>query len=47
MRERKADRKPVDEVEVLGNPLLTWFLNRFFKAGVSDAHSGFRALTRV
>jgi len=30
----------------IGNPLLTWFLNRFFKAGVSDAHSGFRAFTR-
>ncbi len=31
----------------IGNPLLTWFLNLFFKAGVSDAHSGFRALTRA
>ncbi len=30
----------------IGNPLLTWFLNIFFKAGVSDAHSGFRAFTR-
>ena len=30
----------------VGNPLLTWFLNRFFGAGVSDAHSGFRAFTR-
>jgi len=30
----------------IGNPLLTWFLNFFFKAGVSDAHSGFRAFTR-
>lgn len=30
----------------IGNPLLTWFLNLFFKASVSDAHSGFRALTR-
>jgi len=29
----------------IGNPLLTWFLNLLFKAGVSDAHSGFRALT--
>jgi len=29
----------------IGNPLLTWFLNLFFKAGVSDAHSGFRAIT--
>jgi len=30
----------------IGNPILTWFLNFFFKAGVSDAHSGFRAFTR-
>ncbi len=30
----------------IGNPLLTWFLNFFFKAGVSDAHSGFRAFTK-
>jgi len=30
----------------IGNPLLTWTLNFFFKAGVSDAHSGFRAFTR-
>ena len=30
----------------IGNPLLTWILNFFFKAGVSDAHSGFRAFTR-
>ena len=30
----------------IGNPVLTWFLNFFFKAGVSDAHSGFRAFTR-
>jgi glycosyltransferase involved in cell wall biosynthesis len=28
----------------VGNPLLTWFLNLFYKAGVSDAHSGFRAI---
>lgn len=28
----------------IGNPLLTRFLNLFYKAGVSDAHSGFRAL---
>jgi len=28
----------------IGNPLLTWFLNLFYKAGVSDAHSGFRAI---
>lgn len=30
----------------IGNPILTWFLNVFFKAGVSDAHSGFRAFSR-
>ena len=30
----------------VGNPILTWFLNLFFKANVSDAHSGFRAFTR-
>jgi len=29
----------------IGNPLLTWFMNLFYKAGVSDAHSGFRAIT--
>lgn len=28
----------------IGNPLLTWFLNSFYKANVSDAHSGFRAI---
>lgn len=30
----------------IGNPLLTFFMNLFFKAGISDAHSGFRAITR-
>jgi len=30
----------------IGNPLLTWFLNFFYKAGVSDAHSGFRAIRK-
>ncbi|MDM7933904.1 MAG: glycosyltransferase family 2 protein [Methanothrix sp.] len=30
----------------LGNPLLTWVLNRLFHAGVSDAHCGLRAITR-
>ena len=30
----------------VGNPLLTAFLNLFFKAGVSDAHCGFRAIRR-
>jgi glycosyltransferase involved in cell wall biosynthesis len=29
----------------IGNPVLTFLLNLFFKAGVSDAHSGFRAFT--
>lgn len=28
----------------IGNPLLTFFLNVFHGAGVSDAHSGFRAI---
>lgn len=30
----------------IGNPLLTRFLNAFYGAGVSDAHSGFRIFTR-
>ena len=30
----------------VGNPLLTKFLNVFYGAGVSDAHSGFRVLPR-
>jgi len=30
----------------IGNPLLSWFLNRFFKTGISDAHCGMRSLTR-
>lgn len=30
----------------VGNPLLTKFLNVFYSAGVSDAHSGFRIFTR-
>ncbi|WP_128226256.1 glycosyltransferase family 2 protein [Halobacteriaceae archaeon SHR40] len=30
----------------VGNPLLTKFLNVFYDAGVSDAHSGFRIFTR-
>ncbi|MFA1611807.1 glycosyltransferase family 2 protein [Halobellus rubicundus] len=29
--------------QYVGNPLLTRFLNLFYDAGVSDAHSGFRA----
>lgn len=29
--------------QYIGNPLLTKFLNMFYDAGVSDAHSGFRA----
>ncbi|WP_017342124.1 glycosyltransferase family 2 protein [Halorubrum sp. T3] len=32
--------------EHVGNPLLTRFLNTFYQAGVSDAHSGFRVFTR-
>jgi hypothetical protein len=30
----------------LGNPLLTFILNLFFRTGVTDAHCGLRALTR-
>lgn len=30
----------------IGNPLLTWILNVLFKAGISDAHCGMRAITR-
>ena len=32
--------------QYVGNPLLTAFLNTFYDAGVSDAHSGFRVITR-
>ncbi|MFC4406279.1 glycosyltransferase family 2 protein [Haloarchaeobius iranensis] len=32
--------------QYIGNPLLTKFLNVFYSAGVSDAHSGFRVFTR-
>jgi glycosyltransferase involved in cell wall biosynthesis len=32
--------------QYVGNPLLTKFLNVFYGAGVSDAHSGMRAFTR-
>jgi glycosyltransferase involved in cell wall biosynthesis len=31
----------------VGNPGLTWFLNRFYDAGISDAHSGFRIVRRT
>ena len=30
----------------IGNPILTGFINLFYKAGVSDGHSGFRAIKR-
>ncbi len=30
----------------VGNPLLTRFLNLFYDAGVTDAHSGFRVISR-
>ncbi len=30
----------------LGNPALTFILNLFFRAGISDAHCGLRALTK-
>lgn len=32
--------------QYVGNPLLTKFLNVFYSAGVSDAHSGFRVISR-
>lgn len=32
--------------QYIGNPLLTQFLNAFYDAGVTDAHSGFRVLNR-
>lgn len=32
--------------QYIGNPLLTWILNRFFGLNVSDAHSGMRAFTQ-
>lgn len=32
--------------QYIGNPLLTAFLNGFYGAGVSDAHSGFRIMRR-
>jgi hypothetical protein len=32
--------------QYIGNPLLTAFLNTFYDAGVSDAHSGFRVFSR-
>jgi len=33
--------------QYVGNPLLTKFLNTFYDAGVSDAHSGFRVFSRT
>lgn len=30
----------------IGNPFLTWVLNRLFSAKISDAHCGLRAITR-
>ena len=30
----------------IGNPMITWLLNRFYKVGVSDSQCGFRAFTR-
>lgn len=32
--------------QYIGNPLLTWLLNVIFHTQFSDAHSGFRAITR-
>lgn len=30
----------------IGNPFLTWFLNRLFLTGISDAHCGMRSFTK-
>jgi hypothetical protein len=30
----------------IGNPFLTWVLNKLFATGISDAHCGMRAITR-
>ncbi len=30
----------------IGNPFLTWMLNRLFGVGISDSHCGMRAITR-
>ncbi|MGZ7109259.1 MAG: glycosyltransferase family 2 protein, partial [Methanobacterium sp.] len=30
----------------IGNPFLTWMLNALFKAGISDAHCGMRAIKK-
>ena len=30
----------------IGNPLLTWLLNRFYRVNVSDSQCGFRAMTK-
>jgi hypothetical protein len=32
--------------QYIGNPVLTWVLNRLFGLRISDAHSGMRAFTR-
>ncbi|VVB72803.1 Glycosyltransferase AglJ [uncultured archaeon] len=32
--------------QYIGNPMLTWILNKLFSAGISDAHCGLRAITR-
>ena len=41
---RKGSMTPLHRY--LGNPLLTWMLNFVFHTHFSDAHSGFRAITR-
>jgi len=30
----------------IGNPFLSWFLNKLFKTGISDAHCGMRSFTK-
>jgi len=32
--------------QYLGNPGLTWILNKLFKSGISDSHCGMRAITK-
>lgn len=32
--------------QYIGNPLLTWLLNRIFRTNFTDTHSGFRAIRR-
>ncbi len=42
----KIEKGSMSFLHLIGNKILTSFLNIFFKAKVSDAHSGFRAFKR-